>query len=70
MLRQARSKAAPITSQLRILPEVATTVPGSPNTGPLLKKGKKNGERLATEACSVATGLQSGAACVAPAAHR
>src|SRR6266496_1749806 len=43
-----------------------TTVPGNPNTGPLLKKGKRTGERLAMEALSVWTGRQSGAACVAP----
>src|SRR6185312_11632899 len=42
-----------------------TTVPGSPNTGPLLKKGKRTGERSAIEALSVWTGPQSDAACVA-----
>src|SRR5437016_1099597 len=43
-----------------------TTVPGNPNTGSLLKKGKRTGERLAIEALSVWTGPQSAAACVVP----
>ena len=37
-----------------------TTITTSPNTGPSLKKGKRMGERLATEALSVWTGPQSG----------
>src|SRR6266404_4031107 len=46
-------------------PKSPTTVPGSPNTGPLLKKGKRTGERLAMEALSVGTAAQSDAACAA-----
>lgn len=35
------------------------TVPGSPNTGPLLKKGSKPGAKLASDASSVGTGPHS-----------
>src|SRR5262249_34522775 len=38
------------------------SVPGSPNTGPLLRNGRKAGAIFATEAFSVGTGPQASAA--------
>src|SRR5437667_12528213 len=46
MLRQACSKAAPITSHLRILPKVADNGPGQSEYRSVVKEGYKNGGKI------------------------
>src|SRR5260370_42031724 len=46
MLRQACSKAAPVTGQLRILPKVADNGPGQSKYGPVIKERQKNGGEI------------------------
>src|SRR5690242_8831342 len=46
MLRQAGSKPAPITSQLRILPEVPDNSPGQSKHRPIVEERQKNGRKI------------------------
>src|SRR5437764_6501422 len=46
MLRQACSKAAPVTGQLRILPKVADNSPGQSEYRSVVKEGQKNGGKI------------------------
>ena len=52
-------EARPITAQLRAAAEISPSVPGSPNTGPLLKYGRRKGANLARETFSVELGPKS-----------
>src|SRR6266496_5890025 len=46
MLRQACSKAAPVTGQLRILPNVANNGPRKSEYRSVIKEGQKNGRKI------------------------
>src|SRR5260370_945134 len=46
MLRQACSKAAPITGQLRILPKVTDNSPGQSEYGSVVEERQKNGRKI------------------------
>src|SRR5206468_5340535 len=46
MLRQACSKAAPVTGQLRILPKVADNGPRKSEYRSVIKEGQKNGRKI------------------------